>query len=485
MKPSRDALFTLVLALFALTILPEIVHPKREMIYDDQAVVDTNEHVRARDFAAIWSSPYWGGVKKLYHQENLHRPMFLTVVAIFRENTGILRALVMLSHCVLGLLLWLVLQRIPATRAGPEDAPARLWAGLATVCLFLWHPAQVEVTAQVIGLMETVPVILGIAALLLLDRQPVWAILIAGLAPGWKELGYVWLASVAFVFGVRRQYAFAAAAGGVIAAWLAHRYAVYGALFASGGLPYTLLNPLVGMEPLDAFLSRFTLLGENLKLFALPFALSSDYSRGTIPVPGYLVQVNVLVAVAFLLWLWRRWRGLPVYALVALATLLPTLHLTGPTGIIFGERYGYSFRFGLCVLVAIGLQKAVAALESPDLLPWVKKTAAGAFAVVLLIFYGQSFVRHGDWTSGERLFRKDISRYPFNPKLHFNLGMHFGGQKRWQEAREEFSRALDGAPDFPEAHFRTGIVLRELGQDDAAQLHWKIADELGHPVPTK
>lgn len=460
-----------VVALVAVTLLLNLHNAHREFLYDDYAVFVTNKIVAARDFGQIWSTPYWSGVSGVAYQENLHRPLFLSIAAWLRTHKVLLRLLVSLAHIGVGLLGWSLLNR---------RYPDRRWLNFGFMSLFLLHPVQVETTAQVIGMMEVVPAVLGLSALLLIESRPWLALALVAIAPGFKEIGYGWLGSLSLVFLWRRQFIQGGLAMVITAGWLALRYWISNAFFESYNLPYVLMNPLTGAGFWDSFWTRFALLGHNLRIFFWPVGLTSDYSRGTLPLPGYFIQLWVLLGIGFCVYLYRSRKTISTEALVAMASLLPTLQLTGPTGIIFAERYGYSFRLGLIFCLAPFVMRVWDRYA-----PSHRRRAAIVVALAALSVYAMSWHRYDQWNDAETLFTADMQKYPQNAKLHFNLGVVYGGQSRWDDAKRELMTSINLSPDFPEAHFKLGYVYRSMGDEKSAQQEWGIADQLGYDVEGK
>lgn len=450
------------LLLSVLTVAPHFFFPQREWVYDDRAVVGENSFVQRTDFASIWTTPYWSGVPSVYQKDNLFRPLFLSTVALWHEFPEVLRALVVISHLLAGLLV-----AIAAWRFTRRESLAVAAAGF-----FLVAPGSVEVTAQAVGLMETMPFVLGFGALLIADRHPRWAVALVALAPGWKETGFVWMLLVIGKLLYDKRRALAAVGGFLFLAWLAARAAAYGAVFSSHITPFSLLNPLVDMTTFDGWLTRVALLGHYLRLILLPLELSCDWSRGALPVPAYPLQVWFLLGAGALVWAWRErariftWERLPLWG--SFLTLLPVLHLTFPVGVIFAERFNYAFTAGVILALAL----------FPN---WRSHRALALIALAIFIVdYARMTERHRDWQDAETLFVTDSARFPFSAKLRYNVAIVLGRQQRWQATRDELLRAVELEPNFPDAHFRLYLAYRELGDEKQANVHKQAAIQLGN-----
>lgn len=453
-----------IFILFILSLAPVFIQWNAPPIYDDKSLLEDNLFIRNQDYRSIWNHSYWQGARG-NNQENLHRPLFLCMVSFFHSHPNLLKALCHLGHFLLGILLMIILCR--HFRFDQKDDRYILFFSAA---IFLFHPTQVEVSAQIIGLMEIMPFLLGLVSLLLVSSHAWFAIALVSIAPGFKETGYLSVFFVLIRLYQERKKAQLLIGSFLPILWLSHRYAISGSFIEFGQAPYALLNPFVEMSFFDRVWSVFTLMGYHIRLFVFPYPLSSDYSRGTLPLPGYPLQVFVLLAFSFFVLLGnilysKNKRSEILFALFPLAFVVSTLQIFSPIGIVFAERFGYAFRFGLLLL----------------LIPFVKnKKGVFSCALVVLCFYFLSIQRHFEWTSAETLFKKDITHFPQNAKLHFNLAMTYGGQARWVEAEKEFQSALFLAPDFPEAHFRMGLVYKALKNEDQAKIHLGIARELGY-----
>ncbi|MFL6727777.1 MAG: tetratricopeptide repeat protein, partial [Sphingomicrobium sp.] len=72
---------------------------------------------------------------------------------------------------------------------------------------------------------------------------------------------------------------------------------------------------------------------------------------------------------------------------------------------------------------------------------------------------------------------------PDNPIRHFNLGCAFHNDQRRAEATESFRTAIRLKADFADAYSNLGVVLRELGDRDAAFVACRRALELSPDDP--
>ena len=81
-------------------------------------------------------------------------------------------------------------------------------------------------------------------------------------------------------------------------------------------------------------------------------------------------------------------------------------------------------------------------------------------------------------------YSRRLSRFEpdaFGP--HRQLGALLLKQKRWDEAIEHLSRALDARPDAGPVHFQLAVALASTGRFDVALSHARRAEELGQKLP--
>jgi tetratricopeptide (TPR) repeat protein len=111
-------------------------------------------------------------------------------------------------------------------------------------------------------------------------------------------------------------------------------------------------------------------------------------------------------------------------------------------------------------------------------------------------FYALSLWERGGGDQGrdldkiERLFRKAEALSPEWYEPHYQLGVVYEAQQRYDEAIREMNRAVKIDPDFFPAHYRLAVLYNRLGQRAAAaaeasavkKLKEKDSDETSHDV---
>ncbi len=71
--------------------------------------------------------------------------------------------------------------------------------------------------------------------------------------------------------------------------------------------------------------------------------------------------------------------------------------------------------------------------------------------------------------SRAKMFSKLLERDPNNPMVLYSLGNELFKEKRYLEAREYLSRAIQNKPDYSVAYRVLGRTLYELGEDAEAR----------------
>ena len=72
-------------------------------------------------------------------------------------------------------------------------------------------------------------------------------------------------------------------------------------------------------------------------------------------------------------------------------------------------------------------------------------------------------------TSRSDMFRRLLDRDPNNPMVLYSLGNELFKEKKYAEAREHLSRAVQNKPDYSVAYRTLGRVLYELGENTEAR----------------
>ena len=96
----------------------------------------------------------------------------------------------------------------------------------------------------------------------------------------------------------------------------------------------------------------------------------------------------------------------------------------------------------------------------------------------------------GDWGKIESLFRKAETLAPDWYEPHYQLGVVYEAQQRYEDAIREMNRAVKIDPGFFPAHYRLAVLYNKVGQKTSAaaeasavkRLKEKDSDETSHDV---
>ena len=254
--------------LFIVSLFPLFFVSQKQPAYDDRALLIENTFIRNSEYLQLVSEPYWAGVPSLYQAKSLYRPLFLLGVGIFKDSPTLLFSVSIAIHALCAVLCFLLL----------FEFFKNSFLAIGGALFFSFHPAQIEASAQIIGLMESLPTALGLGACFLwLKGKPRLAVALVSFAPGFKETGFLWLLGIS-VLGLSQKKMKPAALGmASIAAWIVIRIAVTGELVSIGTAPYRVINPMVKLSAVQNFFTRFELLGYQT-LLSLVLIIRSAHS---------------------------------------------------------------------------------------------------------------------------------------------------------------------------------------------------------------
>lgn len=104
-----------------------------------------------------------------------------------------------------------------------------------------------------------------------------------------------------------------------------------------------------------------------------------------------------------------------------------------------------------------------------------KETQRISLSIAAMENLGIALTKQGRFEEAEGCFRQNLGLVTLT---YFNLGMMFYWMKRYDDALENFRRALELKPDNPEYHNLLGDTYDELGRLDEAELHLRRAVEI-------
>jgi tetratricopeptide (TPR) repeat protein len=476
----------MVLALLVLTgaaYANAILHP---FVYDDHHLILHNPEVQSiRNLPSIigfheggfrsearwtrsvsYALEYWavGPYPPLFHLDNI------------------------LLHAGVGLLVFLLITRVS------RDP----WLGWWSAALFLVHPLNTEVVAQVSGRRELLAAVLSLATLLLLLRyvraggrwRLITALTAFYLAAYSKEHALMTLV----VFGVVDLYARRSAPtapelsrSGAVALFrgtrdlLLDNPVLYSVLaVASLALTYTLVfSSFGGLEPGGSpgpydvtgnslgILEHTRLVGMGLRLLLVPVGQSADYFFDALGLtaPGW-TALEVLDLGVFLAALLVTVAGLLHRSWTGFCGVWFFLFYLPHTGIIrwheiFAERWLYMSAIGVCSTLA-----SLLLMLSRRPRWWV--TAVGIGALLLGLLMTATVLRNQVWSSSESLWKSVLDRFPSTARAHKGLANVYLRSGRMALGLAHLEKAAEILPVYRDVRLAIPTTLKDLGRFDEA-----------------
>jgi protein O-mannosyl-transferase len=447
-----------------------------EFLFDDAEQIVNNQQIHSWwNLLHAFKSDVWSftsGKVTTVVPPPYYRPLFTVYFTVGYKLFGLWEPgwhlLNLLVHTSATVLVYRVLRRMSGSV---------IVAGFAAL-LFGVHPAHVESVSWISGIPDPLAALFYLPALLWYVRHRQ------------EGRGGRWLAlSIAFFALSLLCKETAIVLPAVLLAWeLAHG--------GGGGLAARLKNALMRVAPYVAVALlylplRYAVLGKfgwkhpymtnvpdwaiwmtvpqvvvrYLQHLAAPFDLSLYYGtsfvRGAADV-GFVVPALVLLALAALLWLFRRRLGAQGWvALVMLfAPLLPVLNLkVFHQEYIVQDRYLYLPSVGFCYLVALLLTR----------LAFRRRTLALALGALLLVGYGVgTILQNRIWHDGVALWSRAVAHAPDIAPSHYNLGIAHARHGDHAAAREEFLTAARLDPQVAAVHNNLALAQDRLGDEAGA-----------------
>lgn len=203
-----------------------------------------------------------------------------------------------------------------------------------------------------------------------------------------------------------------------------------------------------------------------LRLAVLPYDLRMDRD---ITIPSSLFDPEVifsLIALAALIAIVIRYaKGKEVASGIGwfFILLFPSLNIIVPLNAPLSEHWLYLPFFGVSIVLAYGIKKALDKFGS-------YKKAILVVLVFVMAAYGSVTVYVNRCWKNEKTLFVHISKYErVNPRSHYNLGCRYIEEKKYAEAVAEFKRTLKRDPEYFEAIVSMTVALVHLNDFDSAQ----------------
>ena len=476
------------LLVFLLAVLPYLLLLGKPLLHDGPRAIVDNPAVQSGSLAKLWAVDFWGAPLDAEYSSGSYRPLVSTSYALQAKLLGngawLFHLVDMVLHALAALLLLILLGVLGIGR----------WR-LAAAALFAVHPVQTEALSSGIGRADILAAICLFGALILhlraADDRARWS---------WDGVALVLLAAglfckeyaVAFPFiliaagwargGDRRRLAVVwTGALLILGGYLSLRFVLMGSV---GGVPMLteVDHPLYGQPVLARWATAARLVVLAARLLFFPHSLNHFYRYGTLPIVESFLHPLALMGVVLVIlgvggavvWRIRGRESIPLIgAALLVLPLAPSLNTVSLAGVLFAERFLYIPCAGLALLVGW--------LGDRYLADRWRNLALGACGVVLLVFAGLTAWRVQDWSSDESLARSSLRGYPDSSEVRLELALALAHQDRFDEAREQFERAIEIHPDNPRIWKNYAVALIRLGRFDDAARAWRRTVELSPP----
>jgi tetratricopeptide (TPR) repeat protein len=368
----------------------------------------------------------------------------------------------LLLHAAVTALVLLALRQLLEATGGWELVP------FAAALLFAVHPIHTEAVSSIVGRSELLAAgfllaawllhlrdhplpALGAFALALLSKESAVGLLPVLLAGDWSR-------------GRLKPWTRYAAMAALTALYAGLLWKVQGGRFGSANVS-VLDNPLVLLPAHLRVLNAVRVAWKYLGLLVFPAVLSSDYSYNEIllysdlghTLPALLAFLALLAAWAVAVW--KRQTAYAAAGALYFAGFAATSNLLTLTGTILGERLAYFPSVGFCLLAAALWQRFAGSRRG---------LAAGLLAAVVAACGARTVLRNRDWRDNAALYSAALRAAPGSAKMHSFRGSLYLGEGRLDPAREEFAKALDIFPGFPEAVEGMAFVEARSGNQEKA-----------------
>ena len=458
------------LCLVVATILTYLPALNGTPIWDDDAHITRPELRSLEGLAKIWTQP--GSTQQYY-------PLVHTVFWVEHQLWGDAplgyHLMNVLLHCGSALLLVMLLRRL--------EIPG-VWLAAA---IFTLHPVQVESVAWISELKNTLSGVFYLASALVylnFDRT--------------RKLGPYIVALVLFIFGLQSKTVIATlpAALLVIFWWkrgklsLKHDTLPLLPFFVAGAsaalVTAWIEHSLIGAEgsayhfsPVERVLIAGRVVWFYLSKLVWPLDLIFIYPRWLISQAvwwQYLFPITLILLVALLLWISRRYRGPLAGTLFFIGTLFPVLGFLNVYPFrysLVADHFQYLASLGIIVPVSAGITLAIERWR-------FRPRAAGNLLCLPLIaaFTFLSWRQSGMYTDVETVWQTTITKNPVAWMAHNNLGAVLLQKGQRDDAIAHFRQAIEIKQDEASAHSNLGNAFLQEGALEEAIDQYQRALEI-------
>jgi len=230
----------------------------------------------------------------------------------------------------------------------------------------------------------------------------------------------------------------------------------------------------------QAIYSSFALCLDYTKLLLWPVHLSAFHvfrASHSVSEPRVLGGIGiVLVAIAGVLFLWKKAPPAAFAVMWIGVTLAPVLNARWMAGNVFTERYLYLPSVGFCWLIAwLGIRWWDGAQH---LSPWarcLRLTLAALLAAGVLLGSAKTISRNRDWRDDLTLYTRTLESDPDAHIIRGNLAVVYLDQGDLGRAEREWKTTLAGKPDSVNSMDALGVLYTQEGRYAEAEAMFKRA----------
>lgn len=426
-------------------------------VFDDTKQIVGNPALRSwSNILRAFTSDVWSFQKGTLTKDispPYYRPLFTAYLTINYKLFGLWEPgwhlMNLLVHCGATVAIFFLIKRLS------DDQ----WVAVLAALLFGLHPAHVESVSWISGIPDPLAALFYVPSLIWYIRYRtaggrkflIASVIAYGLSALCKETPLALpLVFIAWEFArAKTRQSLSARAGAIIpqmipfaivaGAYLALRFAVLGRI--------SWKHPFMAQVPDSAIWMTVPYVCVSyLRHLVAPFYLSLIYGTSFVTSaaePKFLLPIALVIALAVLLWLYRKQIGGQVWIALALivAPLLPVLNLkVFHYEYIIQDRYLYLPSIGFCYLAAILLVR----------LSKARRDLATALAVLIAIAFGAgTFAQNRVWHSAVSLWQRAVYYSPGSWSTHYNLGLAYLNLKQDQAAIAELIEAKRLNPREP------------------------------------
>ncbi len=210
-----------------------------------------------------------------------------------------------------------------------------------------------------------------------------------------------------------------------------------------------------------------------IKLILLPLKLSIDYpfsiSTSFFELPVIISIVGLMFILLLGIKVNKYSREISFGIFWFFIGLMPVSNLV-PLRALVAERFLYLPSIGFCIVVSVLLTKLYEFNPRNETSPLARgqlkyfKKFAVVFFILILCFYSiRTIIRNSDWKNNYNLWLSMVKSSPDSPKAHYALGDIYYKEGNYDQALEEFKKALELNQNFAEIYNNVGLIYEQKG----------------------